>query len=237
MKKWVIPDLHGCEKTLKALIEEHLKPEKSDLLYFLGDYIDRGPNPKGVLDYIMNLEDDGFQVRPLRGNHEEYLLLAYKNSMPRKRSFFFWKPENRLFDEWVKHGGWYTLNSFKVKKVEDIPEKYIRWIENLNHFFEEEKHIIVHAGLNFSRRDPFEDTHAMLWTKAFDPMPEKIKHKVIIHGHVPVSYDFLKTTLSNPHRKFIALDNGVYLPHKEGMGHLVALELNSMELAVQKSID
>ncbi len=237
MKKWVIPDLHGCVKTLKAIVEVHIKPDKNDLIYLLGDYIDRGPDPKGVLDYIMQLENDGYNIRALRGNHEEYLLLARKSTQKQKRKFLVWKKPNKLLDEWVKHGGKYTLKSFGVKNVLDIPEKYIKWIEALPYYFEEENHVIVHAGLNFSRRDPFEDTHAMLWAKAFDPVPEKIKNKVVIHGHVPVSFRFLKTTLENPSHKFIALDNGVYLPHKEGMGHLVALELNSMELVMQKNLD
>ncbi|MCF8367189.1 MAG: serine/threonine protein phosphatase [Bacteroidales bacterium] len=237
MKKWVIPDLHGCEKTLIALVENHIKPEKSDVLYFLGDYIDRGPNPKGVLDYIMNLQNDGFDARPLRGNHEEYLVLAYNFAKQQKQKFLFRKQQNKLFNEWIRHGGSFTLNSFGVKKVLDIPEKYINWLQKLPHYFEDGKYVIVHAGLNFDRLDPYEDKHAMLWSKAFNPVTEKIDNKIIIHGHVPVSFDFIKTTLSNPHRKYIALDNGCYLPHKEGMGNLVGLELNSLELVMQRSME
>jgi serine/threonine protein phosphatase 1 len=237
MKKWVIPDLHGCVKTLQAIVENQIKPEKRDLIYFLGDYIDRGADPKGVLDYIMNLETEGYSVRPLRGNHEEYLLVAHQNTLDRKRKFLFWKEPNKLLDEWIKHGGDHTLNSFGVKRVTDIPKKYMDWLQSLEHFYEEEKYIIVHAGMNLDRLDPFEDKHAMLWTKAFTPRPEKIKNKIIIHGHVPVSLHFIKTTLENPNSNYIALDNGCYMPHKEGFGHLVALELNSKTLAVQKCLD
>lgn len=237
MKKWVIPDLHGCEKTLIALMENHIKPDKNDVIYFLGDYIDRGPNPKGVLDYIMTLQEKGYDMRPLRGNHEEYLILAYHFELEQKKKFLIWKKTNKLFNEWIRHGGNFTLNSFNAKKVLDIPKNYIDWLQNLPHYFEDGKYIIVHAGLNFDRLDPFEDTHAMLWSKAFNPDAEKLQNKIIIHGHVPVSFNFLKTTLSNPKRKYIALDNGCYLPHKEGMGHLVGLELNTLELVVQKSVD
>ncbi len=237
MKKWVIPDIHGCVKTLKGIIENHIKPDKSDLIYFLGDYIDRGPDSKGVLDYIMKLEENGYNIKPLRGNHEEYLIVAHKSIKKQKRGFLFWKENNKLSDEWIRHGGNLTLKSFGVKKVTDIPQKYIAWINNLKHYYVEEKYIIVHAGLNFDRRDPFEDKHAMLWTKAFTPKPEKIKNKIIVHGHVPVSYRFLLSTLKNPNSKYIALDNGCFLPHKEGMGHLVALELNSKDFVLQKSLD
>ncbi|MCD4664857.1 MAG: metallophosphoesterase, partial [Bacteroidales bacterium] len=41
---WVIPDIHGCANTLRGLIEDLIQPSKHDWLYFLGDYIDRGPS-------------------------------------------------------------------------------------------------------------------------------------------------------------------------------------------------
>ena len=45
-QRWIIPDIHGCAKTLKVLLENMLKVTKNDELYFLGDYIDRGPDGK-----------------------------------------------------------------------------------------------------------------------------------------------------------------------------------------------
>jgi serine/threonine protein phosphatase 1 len=237
MKKWVIPDLHGCAKTLTALIEDQIIPDKEDVLYFLGDYIDRGPDAKGVFDYIMKLQEDGYTIKPLRGNHEEYLLLAVNQARLNKKKFWLAKRNTKILDEWLKHGGNYTLHSFGVRKADAIPENYIRWIEKLEYYYEEEQYIIVHAGLNFDRLDPFEDTHAMLWSKSFYPRPEKIKNKILVHGHVPVSFNFLTTTLANPNRKYIALDNGCYLPYTDGMGKLVALEINSLELKVQNNLD
>ena len=76
-KQWVIPDIHGYLKTLRALIENQIRPSKHDWLYFLGDYIDRGPDSKGVIDYIRKLQDDQYNVRLLRGNHEDYCLHAF----------------------------------------------------------------------------------------------------------------------------------------------------------------
>ena len=49
-QRWIIPDIHGCTKTLSVLLENLLKVTKHDELYFLGDYIDRGPDGKGVID-------------------------------------------------------------------------------------------------------------------------------------------------------------------------------------------
>ena len=60
--RWVIPDIHGHIKTLKSLIEDRIALSKSDVIYFLGDYIDRGPDSKSVIDFIMSLQDSGFDV-------------------------------------------------------------------------------------------------------------------------------------------------------------------------------
>ncbi len=237
IKKWVIPDLHGCVKSLQALIENKIKPSKSDKIFFLGDYIDRKFDAKGVLDYIMHLESSGYKVFPLRGNHEEYLLMAYEAQKRLKRKFFFWKEKNLVYEQWVQHGGKETLKSFGADNPAQIPEKYVLWLQSLKHYFEEDDYVIVHAGLNFDRRDPFEDKHAMLWSGSFRPMPEKINNRTIVHGHVPVSIGFLKNVLKNPEIKVIPLDNGCHLKNREGMGSLVALELESRELLIQPCMD
>ena len=61
-QRWIIPDVHGCTKTLKVLLENMLKVTKHDELYFLGDYIDRGPDGKGVIDYLMLLQKEEYSV-------------------------------------------------------------------------------------------------------------------------------------------------------------------------------
>lgn len=237
IRKWVIPDLHGCVKTLRALIENHIQPSKADKLYFLGDYIDRNYDPKGVLDYLMHLESEGYSLFPLLGNHEAYLTMAYEAEQKIKRKFFIRKEKNPVEAQWLQHGGQITLKSFGVKKAIGIPEKYIHWLKKLPYYYIEDDYVIVHAGLNFQRKDPFEDTHAMLWSGSFRPQPDKIDNKTIIHGHVPVSIGFLQSVLKNPDSKVIALDNGCYLRKREGMGNLVALNLTTRQLIVQPCID
>ncbi len=236
-KKWIIPDLHGCIKTLKHLVEEKIRLQKNDVLYFLGDFIDRGPDSKAVLDYVMALQTQGFNVKPLKGNHEEYLLLALDEEKKRKRKFLFFKEKNKLYHEWLEHGGRLTLKSFGLKNFKNIPKKYVDWIRKLPVFYLEEKYVIVHAGLNFTLKDPFEDQHAMLWARSFEAAPEKIGNRKIIHGHVPVSLDFMKSCINDENHKFLPLDNGCYLTHKPGMGNLVAFELNTSELLVQPNIE
>ncbi len=69
MRKLAIGDIHGCNKTFKALLDQ-INLSKDDELTLLGDYIDRGPDSKGVIDTIINLQSSGYQVRALRGNHD-----------------------------------------------------------------------------------------------------------------------------------------------------------------------
>ena len=73
-KRYVISDIHGCYNTFKRLVEEVIGLTKSDWLFLLGDYIDRGPSSKDVLDYILDLKESGYSLFPLRGNHEDDLL-------------------------------------------------------------------------------------------------------------------------------------------------------------------
>ena len=59
-KRWVIPDIHGYVKTATSLVTELIKPMRSDEIYFLGDYVDRGPDSKGVIDFIRSLQKSGY---------------------------------------------------------------------------------------------------------------------------------------------------------------------------------
>jgi len=235
-KQWVIPDIHGNNETLRALIEEKIKPSRNDTIYFLGDYIDRGPDSKDVIDYIIEFQKDDYKIRTLRGNHEDYLLRTFDNENVRKNILGI-TYQNNLKNEWFKFGGKETLKSFGVSDVHDIPPMYIDWMRGLEYFIQLDHFILVHAGLNFNIDDPFADKESMLWIKGFKADPVKIGHRKIIHGHVPVSLDFIKMLKTSNKHNYIDLDNGIYMPQKTGFGNLVALDLTTMELMVQPNID
>lgn len=235
-KQWVIPDIHGCAKTLKQLIETKIQPRKQDELYFLGDYIDRGPDSKGVLDYLISLQNDGYNTHFLKGNHEEYFLKSLEHEPSRKQLIKFGR-KNRFKKEWLAHGGDKFMHSFGQNKLHKIPLLYSDWIKNLKNYIILEKHILVHAGLNFENEDPFEDTYAMIWTREFNIDPLKIDKRMIIHGHVPVHIDFILQCIHNVDTLSINLDNGVYLKNREGFGKLTAYELNSKILLTQDNLD
>lgn len=61
-----------------------LKVTKHDQVYFLGDYIDRGPDGKGVLDYLMHLQEEEYEVHFIKGNHEDMCVKAYEADQKKK---------------------------------------------------------------------------------------------------------------------------------------------------------
>src|SRR5437763_1413232 len=96
MRTLAIGDIHGCLRALDALLEE-ISPQRDDLIVTLGDYVDRGPDSKGVLDRILAMRREYRWVN-LKGNHDIMMLGA--------------REDLEHFNEWVKCGGKQTLESF-----------------------------------------------------------------------------------------------------------------------------
>lgn len=236
-KLWVIPDIHGCAKTLISLVEQKIVPQASDTLIFIGDYVDRGPDSKGVIDYIMKLGDTGIKTVCLLGNHEEAMLRSYKKEIKLNQKFSIFPKKNKFLKFWLGIGGDTTLESFGVKKISSISEKYIDWLSNLDYYFLTDSYIVVHAGLNFEIDDPFLDFESMTKVRDFKVDSNKVNHRKIIHGHVQLSLDFIRSTIDDPTTTFIGLDNGCVHRKRIGMGNLLALELNSLRLEIQPNID
>ncbi|MEO1652714.1 MAG: metallophosphoesterase [Bacteroidota bacterium] len=229
-KQWVIADVHGCYETLVRLVEEKICPNKKDEIYLLGDYIDRGPNSKAVIDYIIYLQDVGYPVTALKGNHEDVFLRCYshEHSVINHVGLF------ELKESWLYFGGKATLRSFGVKNLADVPGFYINYLDNLPCYHKLSEYILVHAGLNCSIEDPFSDELSMLWIKNFNISPEKTQNRRIIHGHVPHTIEEIQYGIDQAFS--FSLDNGcVY--QKAGWGNLLALELNSLELMIQENVD
>ncbi len=235
-KRWVIPDIHGCSKTLKGLVNNLINPTRNDELYFLGDYVDRGADSKGVIDFIRNLKNDGYNVTALKGNHEDFMVELY-DAEKQARNTWWHRLGDRKHKVWMEIGGKATLSSFGVTHVRDVPVDYIEWMRGLKYYILLDKFVLVHAGLNFKNEDPFEDQRAMLWLREYEIQPEKIGRRKIIHGHVPVNMELIMLAVRNKIYKFIDLDNGPYMSGKEGFGNLVALELESMEMVIQNNLD
>ena len=235
-KQWIIPDIHGCVNTLQALVEELIRPARYDELYFLGDYIDRGPDSKGVIDYIRRLQKEEYTLTVLKGNHEDFLVELY-DAEKNAHSKWWHHFANRKLMAWNTIGGKKTLESFGVSHLGEIPPDYIEWLRDLRYYVVLDDFVLVHAGLNFTPDDPFSDTRSMLWLRDYEIHPEKIGNRRIIHGHVPVHIELITLSVQQKNYKFIDLDNGPYISGKDGFGNLVALELSTMNMVIQDNRD
>jgi serine/threonine protein phosphatase 1 len=235
-RRWVIPDTHGCVKTVESLFANIIKPTRFDEIWFLGDYIDRGPDSKGVVDFIRNLQKDEYNVTALKGNHEDMAVELFDagNSKGGGLLNIFSTTKQGA---WLGMGGKETLTSFGISHAKEIPPDYIEWMRALPYYTDLEEFVLVHAGLNFKNEDPYEDKLSMLWLRDYEIRPEKIGFRKIIHGHMPVNLELITLTVQNKFYKFIDLDNGIYVTGREGYGNLVALELNSMEIVIQDNLD
>jgi serine/threonine protein phosphatase 1 len=219
-RSFVIGDIHGCATSLKRLILDTLRPSGNDRIYLLGDLIDRGPDSKGVLDFIFELRDHGLSVVSIRGNHEEMCLQACTDSY--YQGF------------WAANGGMATLTSFQTDSPGTIPQRYLDFLVSLPLYIILDAFVIVHAGLNFSIPHPFDDTEAMLWTRSPFVDQQRIGGRRLICGHTPVPRSRLEESLNS---NKIMLDNGCVFGGSPEMGNLAALELESMTLFLQTNID
>lgn len=216
--RWVVADIHGCINSLKALIER-IALTKSDQIFFLGDYINKGPDSGAVIDFILELLQGGYQVFPLRGNHEENLLEL--------------EDHKKKLAQFVRiHHSQNLLNkSGKIRK------RYLAFLHRLPYYFDIGDFFIVHAGLNFRVQNPFNDLYAMLNIRDFYIDYNWLGEKTIVHGHNPKALSIIISAISNK-SKVIPLDNGcVYHGEKPGQGNLLCLNLNDYSLVMQENVE
>lgn len=212
---FAIGDIHGCFHSFKKLVEDKIQLQKRDNLVLLGDYIDRGNESKEVVDFIIELEEQGYSIIPLMGNHEAMFLEAYSD-----------ESNNQI---WIQNGGAATLKSFGVQSIKSIDPKYIRFFKALKSHYPFGDFLFVHAGFNDRLLNPFIDEYSMLWkceTSFENPL---LINKTIVHGHCPVKVsDHDNRILKQPW--VINIDTGCVYKDKEGYGKLSAYECYGQEL-------
>jgi len=217
--RYVIGDIHGGVKTLKALLAT-LNLQHSDRLFTLGDYVDRGPDSKGVLDTIMALIESGYDVTPLRGNHDDMMLSAIIDA------------KDNFARSWFSDWG----DSFGIHHPEKIPGKYVNFLKSLSLIAVECDYVLVHAGLAFNAIDPIADSLSshMLWQESGIPDRRRLGGRVVITGHHIRPISAIELSLNSDR---IYLDNGAYTGDWPEFGNLVALNLDTKKLILQPWLD
>ncbi|QEH32233.1 Serine/threonine-protein phosphatase 1 [Aquisphaera giovannonii] len=164
-----IGDIHGCSRALEALIGA-IAPTPEDLVVVLGDYIDRGPDSRGVIEMLIDL---GRRCRlvHLMGNHEEMLLDVRAGRLPLR-----W---------WTMMGGDATLRSYGAgSDVGRIPTDHVRFIEESVDHFETDTHVFLHA--NYDPYLPLQAQPSSIsrWKSLSETVPLPLPwNKPVIVGH------------------------------------------------------
>ena len=173
-KSFIVGDVHGCSEMLKRLIDKIEWDPSGDRLIFIGDYIDRGPDPKGVVDFVLRLKEDSPLVQCLIGNHEQMLLDYLSNVDP--QSF-------------IINGGLSTLRSYKAVRQSErdplIPSSHLAFFSSLLPMIELEQYYIVHAGFRPNIRIKDQDLFDMAWIRDGFIYSDYDFGKMVIFGHTP----------------------------------------------------
>ena len=171
MRIFAIGDIHGCAEALERLLGRLPVDWGVDLVIFLGDYIDRGPEPRRVVEKVIELRKlYPERVIALRGNHE-WMFLRYLRGI---------EPEVFLFN-----GGEATLRAYYQEGKLDIPEEHRTFLEDLPLYYETEDYFFVHAGVRPERPLHSQEEEDLLWIReGFYYYPGTFPKKIVF-GHTP----------------------------------------------------
>jgi serine/threonine protein phosphatase 1 len=220
---YAVGDIHGRVDLLCATLERIRAdiahhPIARPVQVFLGDYIDRGPASREVLDHLSTVAKP-YETVFLRGNHEVYL------------SEFLRDPT--VLSEWRRYGGLETLVSYSLLPTIDpdaaeqgelaatldrlLPPFHREWFATLQDYFVCGDFFFVHAGVRPGVPLKQQNLQDLLWIREDFLNSEKDFSKMIVHGHTPVAQPEF-----HPNR--INIDTGAYVT-----GRLTCLVLEGSE--------
>ena len=198
---YAIGDIHGRLDLLQSLLQGIISdsreaPVARNLLIFLGDYVDRGPDSKGTIDFLINKLPGGFEPVFLKGNHEDLMLdfLAARGMEAREHSG----------EGWLMNGGDTTLESYDVsvpdhamgvvpdedlltaarELKEQVPETHLSFLKNLKYYHVEGDFLFVHAGLRPGVSLARQSEADMMWIRdVFLSHTGFFDGHIVVHGH------------------------------------------------------
>ena len=197
MNIFAIGDIHGCLKQLISLQKNILNTKNfkkdNDLLLYIGDYIDRGPHSKDVINQIIKLQKENIKSIFLMGNHEQVMI-----------DFLFNKINNLKY--WLNLGADQTFKSYKIEVAEfikdgfeddkidrlrsvllnELSDEHIHFLKNLRLSYSVGNYLFVHAGINPEKILKDQDKMDLLWSRSDQFFDKNFKfEKIIVHGHTP----------------------------------------------------
>jgi len=176
-KIFAIGDIHGCLDKLDTMMKRIEVDEENDTLVFIGDYIDRGPDPKGVVDFVLDLKKKYINVICLLGNHEQIFL-----------NFYFYRMDGDLF---YFNGGETTAASYGLVETEEgkkinVPDDHLEFFKSLLPYYETEDYIFVHAGLRPGIPLEKQNIDDLTWIRYEFMRSYHDFGKIVVFGHTPL---------------------------------------------------
>jgi len=179
---YAIGDIHGCAKELGLLLSHLVNKEKltsEDAVVFIGDYIDRGPDSRGVIQELLSFKNKFPNTSFLRGNHEDMFL-----------SFLGF--EGRQGKVYLFNGGQICLKSYGIPDTRapedvlgDIPPQHLSFLLELEKGVKAGKYLFVHAGLNPLVDLDSQDDRDLYWIRDEFIMNIHKFDSTVIFGHTP----------------------------------------------------
>jgi len=167
---YVVPDIHGRADLLSdgfARIVEHAAG-RTGTIVALGDYVNKGPGSKEVIDRLRSPPPDGWSLYPLKGNHDAIMVDALRDP-------------SRM-EGWLKRGGDATIRSYGGDPL-DVPEVHIEWLDNLPLIQLDHFRIYVHAGLDPETPLARQTERTLLWKRYPDEFHLGFEGRHVVHGH------------------------------------------------------
>ena len=193
-------DIHGCNSELRTLLEslrsQH-RASKADQFVFIGDYIDRGPDSKGVIDTLIAWREDFPKTVFLKGNHEDMLL-------------GFLGMGGSSGEVYLVNGGAEFFKSYGIEPTgplsevaKSLPREHLRFFTSLELGVCIGEFLFVHAGIHPARAVEEQRPHDLMWIRGdFIPVEHKLG-KTVVFGHTP----FADVMLHMPYK--IGIDTGL----------------------------
>lgn len=210
---YAIGDVHGRLDLLQVLVADIVadalatNPKTRPMLILLGDYIDRGAESAGVIDYLIALRaQSALEVRTLKGNHEQSMLDFLGDA--------------GIGPSWAAYGGADTMIAYGVappgatataaaweearaKLAEVVPPGHLAFLQSLELMIVVGDYVFVHAGLRPGYHLSAQNEHDVMWIRSEFLSATKPFEKVVVHGHSPTAEVQIL-----PHR--LGIDTGAY---------------------------
>lgn len=171
---FAVADLHGRHDLLDAALaaiaaRAAREPEGARTVVFLGDYVDRGPESRAVVERLVAGPPDGWRWICLKGNHEVMMALALRN------------PER--LDWWMDNGGDATVGSYRDQR--ERIAVHLPWIETLPTIHVDAHRVYVHGGVDPAKPLGDQQDKVVLWKRYPPNFTDGHGALHVVHGHDP----------------------------------------------------